>query len=393
MLNSSDFFLNSSSAIDTIREWNDNLTESPLIGNIKNGSEQGDNTAEFLTTPREIIRYIVSPIICIFGLLGNLLTLVILTRKRLKSSCDGTERTVNVGLFSLAVSDFCCCLSLLPHGIWAQERFFYKSLSFHLLYKTYSHAFINTFFLTSTWLTVTMATSRYLAICHPFRARHLIGLAGTRLSIFLVCFVCVVFNIPKFLENTTKCPLMQNNKTRCHMWVWTDGPYMKYEKAQTVYTWLYFSLGICLPLAMLAFCNICLVRVLRESSKLRRRYRVPAAHVDSNYRITSILVTIVVMYILLVSPAEILRFMSNDEHRMNIIEVANMLQTVNFACNFVLYFMLNVHFRSALKDMLLCAIRLPRRCFPALQSGEMTEDFRPSTSVTMSRDSTVHTFL
>ena len=40
------------------------------------------------------------------------------------------------------------------------EKFFYKSLSFDLLYRAYGEAVSNTFMLMSTWLTVTMAFSR-----------------------------------------------------------------------------------------------------------------------------------------------------------------------------------------------------------------------------------------
>ena len=42
------------------------------------------------------------------------------------------------------------------------EKFFYKSLSFDLLYRAYGEAVSNTFMLMSTWLTVTMAFSRWV---------------------------------------------------------------------------------------------------------------------------------------------------------------------------------------------------------------------------------------
>lgn len=381
-----------------------------VIGNMTslynfgvNSSHDGnlhDDDDDGFSTPREIIRYIISPIICIFGLLGNSLTLVVLTRKRLKSSCDGTERTVNVGLIALAVSDLCCCLAMLPHsfGRKEQEVFAYTSKSFYLVYKTYSHAVINTFFLTSTWLTVTMATSRYLAICHPFKARHLISLAGTRTSILLVFAVCVIFNIPRFLEyHIDDLTCYDGQRQRYFRKTWVDGPLAKHPNAMPVYVWLYFSIGICLPLAMLAFCNICLVRALRESSKLRRRYRVPAAHVDSNYRITSILVTIVVMYIVLVSPSEILRFMSKRANSSSgvwgtVVEVTNVLQAINFACDFVLYFVLNVHFRQAMKDLMWAIIQGPLRCLGIKSSNSrLGRPLKPQLS--MSRHSTTNTFV
>ena len=139
---------------------------SPGESNFNNSNEneisQGQNPPFF-----RFLKEVVVPIICVFGLVGNMLILLILTRKRLKSSCDGTERTVHIGLTALAVSDFMFCLVVLPHGLFRKEPFEFKTLSFQLLYRAYGAGLINTFLLTSTWLTVTMATSRYLAICHP----------------------------------------------------------------------------------------------------------------------------------------------------------------------------------------------------------------------------------
>ncbi|KAK2139787.1 hypothetical protein LSH36_1615g00011 [Paralvinella palmiformis] len=341
----------------TQRNFSIDVLPTPAATGLEANDINGDNT-----TPRytyDMARYVLKilhPAICIFGLMGNVLTLLILTRKRLKMSCDGTERTVHTGFTALAVSDLLFCLALLPYGLLGRNQFAYYSPGFQLVYETYSGAAVNMFILTSTWLTVTMATSRYLAICHPFRARHVIGMTGTKRSILLVFAVCALFNIPRML-------MTKIGSLRC-----IDGSRMYFKMpgylatngvAHTTYIWTYFTIGILFPLTALAFCNICLVRALHESAKIRRRYRVPAAHVDSNYRITAILVTIVVMYIVLVSPAEILLFvqdrLSSDRTSapalVLAVEVTNLLQMINFSCNFVLYFILNVHFRRALRDM------------------------------------------
>ena len=52
------------------------------------------------------------------------------------------------------------------------HRSYKNPYDFRLLYRLYSNAVINTFIMTSTWLTVTMALSRFVAICHPLRARQ-----------------------------------------------------------------------------------------------------------------------------------------------------------------------------------------------------------------------------
>ena len=87
---------------------------------------------------------------------------------RTQAIYDATERAVNMGLGALAVSDLLLCVCLIPDA-FVDNQFHHPSISFALLYRAYGSAVINTFILTSTWLTVTMAAGRYMAICHPFK--------------------------------------------------------------------------------------------------------------------------------------------------------------------------------------------------------------------------------
>ena len=349
----------------TIGTSSDMLNTTGTGSDAMNMTSVTDEEQSAILLAFDLLKKYVVPVICVFGLLGNILSLVILTRKRLKLSVDGTERTVHIGLTALAVSDLLFCVCLLPHGLMKRDVFSHPDHSFTLIYATYSAAFINTFILTSTWLTVTMATGRYLAICHPFKARHLIGITGTKTSVLTVFIICLLFNIPRFFEMRIGEMTCQDGSGR----YFSELSYLaRGQRAHTIYIWFYFIFGILLPLGLLAFCNMCLVKALRKSSKLRRRCRVPAAHVDSNYRITAILVTIVVMYILLVSPSEILLFVKDRLDMTSwtrpaynsfalTLEVTNILQTINFSCNFVLYFILNVHFRIASRVMICALVR------------------------------------
>ena len=48
--------------------------------------------------------------ICGFGLLGNILNLVVLTSKGLQKTMDRMEKSAHCGLVAMAVSDMCFCL-------------------------------------------------------------------------------------------------------------------------------------------------------------------------------------------------------------------------------------------------------------------------------------------
>ena len=259
-----------------------------------------------------VLKNIMVPCVCIIGIIGNLLTLVILNKKGLKTTCSSTERSVQLGFVALAFSDISLCISLLPHGLFQTEPSQYHDRwDFQLLYRTYSSGVINAFIMTSTWLTVTMATSRYLAICHPFRCRHFISLTTTKILIPIVFISCFLFNIPKILQDfylieSFPCDGDENKKV-----YWKRPKELGHsgKVEYLTYVWIYFCFGILIPLTTLAFCNIGLMRALHESTKLRRRCGVRGPQLESNHRITPILVIIVIMYIVLVTPSEIVLFL------------------------------------------------------------------------------------
>ena len=265
--------------------------------------------------------------------------------------CEGTaECGLNILLLALASSDLLCCIGMIPRGFFTDSASVFKSRSFQLFYRLYSSAFINTFMLSSTWLTVIMATSRYLAICHPFKARRLITQKATKISVVIAFAISFTLNVPRLFEGRAEA-------LRCHdesmlYFYRQDAPFGQDSgQPYIIYIWIYFITGVAFPTTLLIFCNFGLISALRRSIRVRRQYRVPAAHLEANYRIMSMLVAIVVMHIVFMTPAEIIRFIRQCSDRQAVralligIEVTNVLQTLNFAFNFVLYFVLNIHFR------------------------------------------------
>ncbi len=321
------------------------------ISRVQNSSEDPNETNQLASVSHQFAYAlkILQPCLCVFGIFGNILTLYILGGKKLKVLCDGTERTVHIGLAALSASDLLFCVSLLPYGI-TQGTSLYKVKTFELYYRTYGTALISCFIMTSTWLTVTMAFSRYLAICNPFKARHFIGLKGVKVTVAVVYATCISFNIPRFLLHDIYVLECDNGQR----WYFRYNGYLMNEPAlYEVYIWSYFTIGILIPLLSLCFCNIRLVRALNESIRIRRQYRVPVAHLDSNHRISSILVAIVILYLVLVSPAEVFLFIQDRLHVVLHlpVQLTNLLQCINFSCSFLFYFALNSYFRRELRSI------------------------------------------
>jgi len=125
--------------------------------------------------------------VCLLGIVGNLLNLLVLTRKSLTYTMERMEKSAHCGLIGLAVSDMLVCVAVLPRSVYGPDSFGDGQFSFRFLYMVYGEAVISTFVLSSTWLTVTMATGRYLAVCHPLHARQFIGKRFAVWSLLIVC--------------------------------------------------------------------------------------------------------------------------------------------------------------------------------------------------------------
>jgi len=85
-----------------------------------------------------------------------------------------------------------------------------------------------------TWLTVTMAVSRYIAICHPLRARQIIGRTFTVASLVAVFVVSVLFNVPRFLHEE---PRHLVDSTGGHNYFAYPGPLTRHPRARLAYSW------------------------------------------------------------------------------------------------------------------------------------------------------------
>ena len=316
--------------------------------------------------------------VCVFGIAGNLLNLIVLSQKSLTYLMERMEKSVHYGLIALAASDFFSCLTALPSAFYGTGKnaggFAHAGFDFRLVFKLYGSGVINTFMLSSTWLTVTMAVSRYIAICHPLRARQIIGKTFTIASLVAVVLGSVLFNVPRFLRKVPRSIMTAYTDGR-RMYFVFPGPLKRnpgvepgHPGVERAYSWTYFTLGIAMPLCVLIFCNAKLVVALRSSKKLRsdtscRQAPTVSTAVDNDHhgdpsarRITLTLIVIIVFFVLLFVPAELLNFFMEhavgDVHHTDVFNVAqavgNLLQAVNFAVNFVLYCIVNKHFRHTM---------------------------------------------
>jgi len=351
--------INSTSSVDCPSLFHSSTSFSPSYANI---------IEELLNT-----RVAVS--ICCFGLLGNVVNLVVLSAQRFQTQSGRMQQFALIGLMALAVADSLFCLSILPHAFVERDPVV-TSINFSLVYSAYGDTVINVFALVGTWLTVAMATGRYAAVCHPFKARAAIGRTVALRVIVVVCFACLLFNVPRFFRNTIEtCPewsrqSMVDNQMIYFRWY---GPLhtVRQRDLELAYVWIYFVVSVVVPLLVLVFTGGKLAWWLRrgrlEMAGAEERATASAdlgrfQDVDRSFTVT--LVAVALMHIILVSPAELVNF--SRAHLLpgqtqygyqvyNLLaSVLNTLQAANYSFNFLLYCAVNVAFRRRFVELVSC---------------------------------------
>lgn len=341
----------------TGRAW-DNVTIP--VRHLPNPTPQ-DETTSF---PR-VTDQIVIPVICLLGFLGNLINILVLgllqlaKRKNLRG-----DHGVLFGLTTLAVSDLMFCAALFPRRFVTTERVLFTEWNFVLVYQLYGTGVITTLILTSTWLTVVMACMRFMGICHPFLQRRLDNPVLTKLAYLLVFPICFLLNLPSFWSFTAS-EIQLKGETNYLV----DIGYFDEKKVQgKLFIWFKSTLGIFAPVIILIYCNCSLVKALRESYLMRRRHvQQRLRQQNQGGRITVTLVAIITLFVVLVVPCELMDFflflLKAQRGRTEVFliarSVANTLQVINFAFNFLLYCVTNAQFRATILALVFCRSPAP----------------------------------
>ena len=300
-------------------------------------------------------------VVCVFGIVGNVLNLAVLLHKQMRKKMEHLERNAHAGLVALAVSDSLFCIFALPSGVLTIKiPFTADDNLLPLYYDAYIKAqFLGIFIVCSSWLTVVMALGRYLAVCWPIHARAFITTKGTVTSIIVVYIGSVVINLPLFwFYGITTF----NDGTSSARYYPGTGWLLKQGGAMPliiyVYNLVHAVVGVIIPVCILGGCNIYLIRALRQSRRMQRQHTVAVSRrKNTDNRLTATLVAIVILFLLLASPAEFYKFVHlfvDVESSQLAANVTNFLQTCNFAINFILYCALNVNFRKTVKYIVLC---------------------------------------
>ncbi|TNN20762.1 FMRFamide receptor-like [Schistosoma japonicum] len=187
--------------------------------------------------------------IFIVSILCILVTLIAVTQR-------GLWRTTVTYIIVLAVVDLFTLLSLcilsmdffiipaLPEGLFTRVYFLIETILGEL---------VDTLLLISNWLTVLIATERYLAVCHPLKVRF-IDCKYRRLFIIFVILLSILIKLPGFI-------LLSYTKD--------INPSYSITMFRKIYTWIVqILLFLIIPFSILTFVNVRLIQTVHNSLQL-----------------------------------------------------------------------------------------------------------------------------
>lgn len=295
------------------------------------------------------------PVVCLFGLTGNVLSIVILSRQKMRLSTKTylIAMSLSDGIKLINDSFYFLVILLLTIDRETGER------AYGYLYP-YAHYFFNMSVCTTAWLTVSVAVERYILVCHAASGRDICNVHMARIICVTVFLSMTVITVPLGARYRTVNGL-DNRTNTSSVWVEVTELWLNKDFVET-YTWIQNLLRSVIPLTILCILNCFIVQALRATMTYRKTQLVRKAF-SSRHRVTLMLVSVIVVFMACVTPDAIMStffgfgYYDASYFVRALREVTDLLLTVNSALNFLLYYTFSRSFRQSL-----IPLTLHRRC-------------------------------
>jgi len=280
-------------------------------------------------------------IVGVLGVLGHVISMIILSRPQMRSS-------FNYLLMSLSICDTIFIIGvMLIDGISSIYPYtghlfrYYNNVYPFIQPIVYPIAYIAQ--AASIYIIMTLTVERYVAVCHPLKARSFCTYRRAKIS-FIVC-VCfsLVYNMPKFWEFRTVTYQLPNTTIVIHHGHMTpirfNSTYLKIYKH-----WLYLIVNYLIPFLTLAILNSLIYRQVRRANRERQNL---SRSETRKIRLATMLLVAVVVFLVLNFPLLVLHI-SHAFHitiDFNVVLVADLLQIINHSVNFLIYISYGKKFR------------------------------------------------
>ncbi|CAI9715274.1 G-protein coupled receptor [Octopus vulgaris] len=306
-------------------------------------SKHSNYTVTTLQTAQIIFSRVVTPVVCGFGIISNLLNFIVLSHRKLNQS-------PYTYLQLLAVADFCVLFLTFFYNTVSQgsgnKSYFWKIYDSKIFFPV-----VNIFVTSSIWLTMVLTIDRFRFVRYPFHAKTLCKRSYAILKSAIVFFASSLENLPKFfmfyveLDSSGDCYTTQLSTFFSNT-------------ESLIIRWFHILLVNAIPLVTLTVINFYLVYAVHQAQKLRRCMQAKgrqSSSVMDQQRMTVTLISITFLFIIcttmsaFVNQVIAVAFYGGPQTVKTPLfkflrAFSNFLMTVNHSMNFVMYCAFNRKF-------------------------------------------------
>ncbi|CAG5132684.1 unnamed protein product [Candidula unifasciata] len=329
---------------------------------LSSSEEEGDIIAtneELLLITRFIVQKLCVPLVVLVGVIGNFLSVVVLTRKCMNSSTNSYLSALAV--FDLLYLLFSFYLSLKHYQVFKYSPEYIYCFPF-------ARVFTDMFANVSVVLTVTFTLERYVGVCHPMKGRILCTVERAKIITIVAAAFAILCTSPEFWEMEVTWEIKDNQSVP----VATYTDFANQAGYAVGYYWFLVVIFTLLPLTLLCVFNGILIVTVVRAAEMRKQLTLltpVSSDAPSNARtvpcqpreqqkITKILITIVIVFIVCQIPGALLllyktytslRNLHMTREQQNNLKIAgnviNLLIQINASINFILYSAISTKFR------------------------------------------------
>ena len=333
-----------------------------VFGETANASQMQASVSE-TSYNCQLYRFIMSVGItgslCCFGILGNVLTLLVFSKFQQDSSDRKSRSSATLLLSGLAISDISLLVTFfimktIPSFLSFTGVFpeFFRIYAFLLVYGWPCVGVAQSI---NTWVTVLVALHRFVAIISPYKAVIYCTYEKARLHLIFVAFTVTIYELPTFFDNEVNSILDSDNKT---FYVPAYGELNKNYYYHLIYkTTLYYIIMYLIPWILLAIITVFLTRAVKQAQQFRSQ--MGASHHDKTEDITASLIAVVVTS-LVCRPWEPVRRLIEailgsqpgcGHYYFYYEEFPSLTSALNSSANFILYYLFGKRFSKTLRAM------------------------------------------
>lgn len=153
-----------------------------------------DVNSDLLSRVRTIVKFYIWPLLVLFGLTGNFLSILVLTRRRLIRTSTNNYLTI-LAVFDSCYLIFTLFLNFGSHPTFAQYSF---TATISSILRPLADFSSNT----ATWLIVCFTLERTLAVAKPIYAKRTCSVRRSRRLICTLLIICFLITLPTFFEQS-----------------------------------------------------------------------------------------------------------------------------------------------------------------------------------------------